>query len=162
MPNYTKTEFEIIEGQFHDGLGTYAEITLANEIIETYGIDQQLIDYGNSIEKMNRAIERLPSKDATREIFKTEIENIKKGSTQCVALLRSKFRIQNPTSVFHSAKNFSNAKAADLQIICEDASRVLLSVKTDRSGKVAIADGQTPFIFEKWAHRFFQITALST
>jgi hypothetical protein len=157
MPNYTKTEFEIIEGQFHDGLGTYAEITLANEIIETYGIDQQLIDYGNSIEKMNRAIERLPSKDATREIFKTEIENIKKGSTQCVALLRSKFRIQNPTGVFHSAKNFSNAKAADLQIICDDASRVLLSVKTDKSGKVAIADGQTPFIFEKWAHRFFQI-----
>jgi hypothetical protein len=26
-------EFEIIEGVFHDGLGTYAELTLANELI---------------------------------------------------------------------------------------------------------------------------------
>lgn len=158
MPDYTKTEFEIIEGQFHDGLGTYAEITLANEIIKTYEIDQQLIDYGNSIEKMNSAIERLSSKDTAREVFTAEIENIKKGSAECVTLLRSKFSIQNPTGVLHSAKDFSNAKAADLQIICDDTSRIILSVKTDKSGKVAIADGQTPFIFEKWAHRFFQMS----
>lgn len=157
MPSNTKTEFEIIEGQFHDGLGTYAEITLANEIIKAYGIGQQLIDYGNCIEKMNNAIEKLSSDNLTRKIFNTEIENIKKGTIHCVTLLGSKFSMQNPTGVIHSAKNFSDAKAADLQIVCSDASRILLSVKTDKSGKVAIADGQTPFIFEKWAQRFFQI-----
>ena len=34
-----------------------------------------------------------------------------------------------------------------------------LSVKTDKSGKVAIAEGQTPDIQAKWAERYFRLSA---
>jgi hypothetical protein len=33
-----------------------------------------------------------------------------------------------------------------------------ISVKTEKSNKIAVAEGQTPEIFEKWASRYFQIS----
>jgi hypothetical protein len=160
MSTNSKTEFEKIEGRFHDGLGTYAEIVLANEIVKKYRINQQLFDYGNCIEKMDDAINRLPLNHRARSVFNDEIQNIKKGVVECANILESKFSINTPAKVLHTPNDFSNGKAADLQIIFSDNSNLLLSIKTDKSGKVAIADGQTPQIFDKWANRFFQMSRL--
>lgn len=160
MSSNTKAGFEILEGRFHDGLGTYAEITLANQIINMYRIDQPKIDYGNCFEKMYNVINSLSREDKIRELFSCEIENINRGVTESINILTSKFSIKDPIRVSHTPNDYSDAKAADLRIMCSDGNIILLSVKTDKSGKVAIADGQTSLIYEKWANRFFQMSRL--
>src|SRR5262245_41510306 len=72
-----RVDFEVIEGVFHDGLGTYAELALANELIAQSRIKQPLFETGRSELKMARAIERLPIDHPARDIFQKEIENIK-------------------------------------------------------------------------------------
>ncbi len=62
-------EFEIIEGIFHDGLGTFAELTLANKLIELARIKQPPFDTARSEAKMRAAIERLPAAHPARNKF---------------------------------------------------------------------------------------------
>src|SRR5215475_102224 len=45
-------EFEITEGVFHDGLGTFAELSLANRLIAIARISQQPFDLSRSEAKM--------------------------------------------------------------------------------------------------------------
>ncbi|MDQ3013796.1 MAG: hypothetical protein M3X11_24215 [Acidobacteriota bacterium] len=63
-----------------------------------------------------------------------------------------------PVRVHHTARDFSNAKAADLVMEFDQGVRLPISVKTEKSNKIAVAEGQTPEIFEKWAARYFQLS----
>jgi hypothetical protein len=82
MTSLSKTEFEIIEGKFHDGLGTYAELSLANALIAVANASQPLFDLRRSKAKMVEAIGALPEGHPSRITFQKEIVNIEKGSQQ--------------------------------------------------------------------------------
>ncbi len=153
-------QFEIIEGKFHDGLGTYAELTLANSLIEIAKISQPFFDVSNSKAKMLEAIEILPIEHASnKDIFKKEIENIENASRHGAAQIL--LQMQKPLiSVRHAARDYIGAKAGDLILEFAEQSVLPLSVKTDKSGRAAVAEGQTPDIWAKWANRYFNVSEI--
>lgn len=152
------TEFDIIEGHFHDGLGTYAELKLANNLIELAKIDQPLFNLAPSETKMLEAINRLPADHPTRKRFEMEKANIAAAAERGAEALFRRADKAALVRVRHTAREFSEAKAADLVLDFRQETKWPISVKTEKSNKIAVAEGQTPEIFEKWAARYFQVT----
>ena len=160
MIDNAKITFEITEGIFHDGLGTFAELALANQLIELAQLKQKVFDLSASEAKMRAAIARLPeSQQQRRAAFEKEIANVSSGAARGAAELLAKLHPATLVQVRHVARDFAHAKAADLRLEFSDHPPIPLSVKTDKSGKVAIAEGQTPDIGAKWAERYFQLSA---
>ena len=160
MADNAKTTFEITEGIFHDGLGTFAELALANKLIELAQLKQKAFDWSASEAKMRAAIARLPeSQLQRRRVFEKEIANVSSGAARGAAELLEKFKPSTLMEVKHVARDFADAKAADLQLIFSDHTVLPLSVKTDKSGKLAPAGGQTSDIRAKWAERYFRISS---
>jgi hypothetical protein len=157
-PELSKTDFEIIEGHFHDGLGTYAEVMLANELIALSHIKQPPFDVARSKARMLDAINRLPSSHPSRAIFQREIANIEAGVKMGAIELLKQAAGARLTGVRHTALEFADAKAADLRLEFAGRADLPVSVKTDKSNKVAVAEGQTPHIEEKWAERYFRVS----
>ena len=153
------TDFDVIEGHFHDGLGTYAEVLLANELISLARITQQPFDVLHSKAKMLDAINRLPASHPSRAIFQREIANIEAGVKLGAAELLKQAAGARLTRVRHTALEYAEAKAADLRLEFNGRADLPVSVKTDKSNKVAVAEGQTPYIGEKWAGRYFRVSA---
>lgn len=151
-------EFAVIEGIFHDGLGTFAELKLANSLIEFSAIDQPLFDLSAAETKMRQAAERLPSNHPARKKFETEKANIAAAAAQGAAALLSRTDKAALIRVHHSAKDFSDAKAADLVLEFRRGLMWPISVKTEKSNKIAVAEGQTPELLDKWAARYFQVS----
>ncbi len=149
-------EFAVIEGHFHDGLGTFAELVLANALIEQNHLPQKLFDVKKSRDKMTAAMASLPEGHPSRNIFLTEIANIEKaaplGAAEILKQAHGKL-----IAVKHTSLEFSDAKAGDIKLEFSDRAPLPISVKTDKSHKVAVAEGQTPDIANKWAARYFQI-----
>ncbi len=149
-------EFAVIEGHFHDGLGTFAELVLANALIEQNKLLQKPFDLKKSRDKMTAAIASLPEAHASRNIFLTEISNIEKaaplGAAEIVNNAQGKL-----VAVRHTAREFADAKAGDIKLEFSDRVPLPISVKTDKSNKVAVSEGQTPDIANKWAARYFRI-----
>jgi len=154
----SKTDFDVIEGIFHDGLGTFAEVMLANELITQAEIVQPLFNSVRSREKMSDALNRLPSDDSRRLILFHEIANIELAVKEGARELLAATRPARLSRVKHTPREYADAHAADLVLEMESGSTVPVSVKTDKSHKVAIAEGQTPDIGEKWAKRFFRVS----
>jgi hypothetical protein len=153
----SKKDFEIIEGHFHDGLGTHAELVLANALIAQGTLAQPLFDTTRSRNKMTAAIASLPVAHPSRVVFQIEIVNIEQAAPHGArAILQqaggSLVRVQ------HTAREFAEAKAGDLKLEFADRAPLALSVKTDKSKRVAVAEGQTPDIANKWAARYFRVT----
>lgn len=158
-PELSKTRFDIIEGHFHDGLGTYAEVMLANELISLSHIRQPPFDVARSKSKMSDAINSLPPAHPSRAIFQREIANIETGVKLGAAELLKQAGGARLTAVRHTALEFADAKAADLRLQFSGRADLPVSVKTDKSNKVAVSEGQTPQIEEKWARRYFQVSS---
>lgn len=152
----SKTEFEIVEGIFHDGLGTFAEIALANELIALAHISQPAFDAERSIAKMRDAIHRLPETHPSRAVFEREIANISAAAKSGAAELLRSVKPASLTRVRHTPREFADAKAGDLRLEFSGRPGLPVSVKTDKSRKVAVSEGQTPHIEEKWAERYFR------
>ncbi|MEO6723763.1 MAG: hypothetical protein ABIU20_04040, partial [Blastocatellia bacterium] len=157
-PLGSRISFEIIEGVFHDGLGTFAELALANNLIELAKVKQPLFNTAASEAKMRNAIERLPINHPARKRFEVERANIAAATARGAASLLSRDGKTPLVRVHHTAREFSNARAADLVMEFDQGARLPISVKTEKSGKIAVAEGQTPEIFEKWAARYFQLS----
>lgn len=155
----SKTEFEITEGIFHDGLGTFAELSLANDLITLAQINQPPFDTSRAEAKMKEAVDRLPAQHASRAVFQREIANIKSATKRGAAALLDFIKPARLLRVHHTAREFSNAKAGDIRLECEGRAALPVSVKTDKSGKVAVSEGQTPDIGEKWAERYFRVSS---
>jgi len=159
MSKLSKTEFEIIEGRFHDGLGTYAELILGNEFISFAKLEQHSFDIFPSKAKMANAISSLPLSHPSRTVFQKEITNIEGAAKQVVVGLLDKAEPFKLTQVRHTARDYADAKAADLVLQFNGRSAIPISVKTDKSNKVAVAEGQTSQIGTKWAERYFKVSA---
>lgn len=105
------------------------------------------------------AINRLPASHPSRAVFQREIINVetaaKRGARELIDLLRPAL----PVRVRHVPREYADAKAGDLRLDFATRSPLPISVKTDKSGKVAVAEGQTPEIGPKWAERYFNISA---
>lgn len=155
----SQTEYEIIEGVFHDGLGTYAELALANELIKQASLSQQSFATSRSNNKMLGAINRLPDSHPGRAIFDKEIANIQAAARKGAAELLNKAKPAKLLRVRHVATEYAGARAGDLRLEFRDHPAMPVSVKTDKSGKVAVAEGQTPDIGPKWAERYFKVNA---
>jgi hypothetical protein len=158
MTTLSKTEFEIIEGAFHDGLGTYAEIVLANEMVSRAKLTQPKFDLSRSKAKMVDAINRLPASHRSRETFRQEVRNIEIASKRGAEELFNKVKPATLALVRHVPTGYSNARAGDLILEFVDHPSVPVSVKTDKSGRVAIAEGQTHDVGGKWARRFLRVS----
>jgi hypothetical protein len=158
-PKLSTTDFDVIEGVFHDGLGTYAEVTLANELISLSYIKQPPFDVSHSKAKMLDAINRLPAWHPSRAIFQREIANIEAAVKRGAAELLKQAGSARLTRVLHTSREYAGAKAGDLRLEFSGRADLPVSVKTDKSRKVAVAEGQTPHIDEKWAGRYFRVSA---
>ena len=154
----TKTEFEVIEGRFHDGLGTYAEIRLANELIALSGLAQSPFDLARSRRKMQDAINALPESHSGRATFEREISNIDGAAQRGAELLLARAAPRKLKAVRHTPREYADAHAGDVVLDFADNSSMPVSVKTDKSGRVAVAEGQTPDIGPKWAERYFKVS----
>lgn len=154
----SSAEFEIIEGIFHDGLGTFAELKLANKLIEVAAIDQFPFDLSASEAKMREAVERLPASHPARKKFEAEKASIAAATERGATALLNRTDKSALVRVHHTAKDFSDAKAADLVLEFKRGLQWPISVKTEKSNKIAVAEGQTPEIFGKWAARYFQVS----
>ncbi len=158
-PKLSTTDFDVIEGVFHDGLGTYAEVTLANELISLSHINQPPFDVSHSKAKMFDAINRLPASHPSRAIFQREIANIEAAVKRGAAELLKQAGSPHLMRVLHTPREYAGAKAGDLRLEFSGRADLPVSVKTDKSKKVAVAEGQTPHIDEKWAGRYFRVSA---
>jgi len=152
-----KSEFDTIEGVFHDGLGTFAEIALANELIAQAHLTQAPFDAAASRAKMRAAINRLPEADAHRALFQQEIVHIEAATRRGAAELLSLAAPAKLAGVRHTPREYQDAHAGDLRLEFVGRADMPVSVKTDKSHKVAVAEGQTPDIGAKWAARYFRV-----
>src|SRR5579871_2693670 len=109
----SKTEFEIIEGGFHDGLGTYAELILGNEIIRCSSLSQMPFEISGSTQKMRKAIDNLPAGHISRQIFELEIRNIEHAAKQGAEELIKNLLHTTLVQVRHVATKYQDANAAD-------------------------------------------------
>jgi hypothetical protein len=108
---------------------------------------------------MHDAMNRLPKGHKNHDIFEKEVANVRDGAGRGALELFNKVKPGTLIGVHHVAQDYKDAKAADLLLMYKDGTSLRISVKTDKSGKVAIADGQTPDIDEKVAKRYFQVSA---
>ncbi|MGH9935392.1 MAG: hypothetical protein ACREAM_04045 [Blastocatellia bacterium] len=154
----SEKDFEIVEGVFHDGLGTFAELALANRLIAIARIKQQPFDPSRSESKMRAAISRLPKGHQSRAVFEREWANVAAAVDRGASALIERAKPASLAHVRHTAKEFADAKAADLRLELDDGSVWPISVKTEKSNKVAVAEGQTPELGAKWAERYFRVS----
>ncbi len=152
-----KKVFDTIEGHFHDALGTYAELLLANQLIAQGQLVQQPFSLTRTETKLQAAIAQLPEADARRAVFKREVEFIRAAATQGAQQLIANSG-KTLKAVKHTARDFTEARAGDVGLEFTDGMALPVSVKTDKSNKVAVAEGQTHDLFNKWAARYFNVT----
>jgi hypothetical protein len=116
MAPLSKIEFEIIEGVFHDGLGTFAELALAIKLIELAGLDRKqlaLSDIEGKIRdaeaKMQKAISSLPNGDKRRAVFEREIANVSNAAERGARELLDRVKPATLIGVRHVAREFAGA-----------------------------------------------------
>jgi len=154
----SKEEFDVVEGHFHDGLGTFAELALANELIAAQRLTQPMFDLAQSTAKMTAALRSLPADDIRRNRFEREINNVRTGAKSGALMLLRMSGSSKLTAVRHTAREYSEARAGDIRLEFADRAAMPVSVKTDKSHKVAVAEGQTPDIEFKWCERYFRVS----
>lgn len=138
-------DFEQLEGEFHDGLGTFNERNLINHLIEALSLPQAELDLTSEQIKMKRAVDRLPLSDPRRWALLAELENIRSAAPALMRLIDGVARLSDVAQVEHVGSSYAGGKAADVLLLMRDGSSVPLSLKTDKSNKIALADvGQTP------------------
>jgi hypothetical protein len=91
-------------------------------------------------------------------VFEREITNIRSATRRGAAALLELARPARLVRVRHTAREYADAKAGDIRLEFEGHAPLPVSVKTDKSGKVAVSEGQTPDIGEKWAERYFRVS----
>jgi beta-lactamase class A len=152
-----KQAFDVIEGSFHDALGTYAELLLANQLIEQGKLAQPRFAVAKTETKLNAALAQLPEADARRARMQREVAHIRSAAQLGAQQLLANSG-KTLAAVRHTAREFADAKAGDVRLEFSDGTALPVSVKTDKSNKVAVAEGQTPDLFNKWLARYFNVT----
>lgn len=155
-----KVIYEKTEGIFHDWLWTYFELLIIDGIIDFYSLSQEKIYKESAILKMKNAGSLYKKFFPNNEYgvnFEEEKQNIEKWSKNAMQIIQKMIWNNQIKEVSHSARDFKNGNARDILIKLSSEKEINLSLKTDKSGKVAISDWQTPKIFEKVYNRYFNL-----
>lgn len=150
--------FEQIEGRFHDGLGTFNELCVANEIIARFGLGQPAFDLDAVIAKMEGAC-LLLGNDFRRDILERERIRVERAATDVVTLINQFLAGHSPTYVSHTPHLYLQGKAADIVVTTEIRGDFHFSLKIDKSGKAALSEiGQIRDVY-KLFHILFRLSA---
>lgn len=155
-----KDIYEKIEWIFHDGLWTYFELLVFDEIIDFYGLKIEKTDKKSTLEKLENAQKLYEIFFENNEYnldYKKEVENIKLGAKESISFIKNNIWEEKIAKITHSAWDFIHWNARDIFITLESWKELNFSLKTDKSWKVAISDWQTPKIFEKVYKRYFNL-----
>lgn len=168
FPNYLsekdqkKVIYEKIEWIFHDWLWTYFELLLFDKISNFYWLNLPCSDKEVTLDKMENWIllyeKFFPNNDYDID-FRNEIKNIKNWAQNSLIEIKNKVWNYKIIKLTHSAQDYSIGNARDIYITLQSGEDLNFSLKTDKSWKVAISDGQTPKIFEKVYNRYFDLSA---
>lgn len=152
------TEYERIEGSFHDALGTLAELLLINELVTLCRLPERH-DETPMRDRIDGALARLGS-DPRRRMLQREVLNIEQAVREAAqGLLRSRPDL-HPSEVGHTAREYAGGAASDVVVQWVDGEVTRVSVKTDKSGRVALAGvGQTSV--ENWAKALYGFDAVA-
>ena len=151
-------EYERIEGSFHDALGTLAELMLINDLTGRAGLPGDH-DEGPMRSRIADALARLGD-DPRRGMLEGEVLNIERAVGDAAGALLSSRPAGRIQSVTHTARDYAGGAASDVLIRWDDGEDTRVSVKTDKSGRVALAGvGQTSV--ENWAQAFYGIDAVA-
>jgi hypothetical protein len=152
-----RSAYERVEGIFHDGLGTYFELLVANQLIDAYALPQPEFDLSVANEKISAALLAL-SQDTRQAVLAREAQMILAAASACVSRLRSILAGQTLLRVDHTAAQYVGGAAADLVLHTAEGEVVPVSLKTDKSSKSALADmGQTSNLY-KWFAELFSLS----
>lgn len=135
LPHMPKRDFEGIEGVFHDGLGTFAELSLANQLITLGDIAQRRFDLTFQQAKMETAIDSLPQEHPKRIAYPREIANIERAAAEAASMLLDQVARTELRGIEHVARDYAGAKGADLLLSFPNRPPLPGSVKTDKSGR---------------------------
>ena len=167
FPNYLKDKklkkaiYEKIEWIFHDGLWTYFELLVYDYLVDYFNLNQEKSDKQQTLNKMNEAIKLYNKFFPNNEYdinFEAEIKNIENASKQIIDYIKDLLPISKVIEITHSAQDFRQWNARDVFIEFENWKTLNLSLKVDKSWKVALFDGQTPDIFNKVYNRYFNLS----
>ena len=107
--------FDNIEGHFHDALGTYAELLLANQLIEQAKLAQTPFATAKTEAKLNAALALLPTADVRRTRLQREVEYIRSAAQQGAQTLLADSG-KTLAAVRHTPREFANAHAGDVRL----------------------------------------------
>lgn len=167
FPNYLTTVeqkkaiYEKIEWMFHDWLWTYFELLVYDKINEYYQLNQQQSNKDIAIQKIENGKNLYTKFFANNEYnvnLENEIENIKSWSNKALILISEIIWTQTITRVSSSAQEFRQGNARDVFVDLTNWEQLNFSLKTDKSGKVALFEWQTGDIQEKVYKRYFNLT----
>jgi len=148
----TADEYERIEGSFHDALGTFAELRLINELLGLARLPGSL-DEAPMRGRIADALVRLAA-DPRRAMLEGEVRNIERAVSEAARSLLASRPDEQVRTVSHTARAYAGGAASDVVLEWTDGETTRVSVKTDKSGRVALAGvGQTSV--ENWANALY-------
>ena len=140
-------DYEKLEGKFHDALGTFFEVVLHTALINEFSLDQETLSVDRYELSMAECIESLKAEgDDRAAMLREEQVRVAGCGPRAVQELMSRPELlgQTVVAVEHTASDYVDGKACDIQIELAGGRKAPVSLKTDKSGKVALADiGQT-------------------
>lgn len=166
IPNYLniaeqkKALYEKIEWIFHDWLWTYFELILFDEIKKHYNLNIPLSDKGKTIAKLDLwkalYLKFFPNNNYKIDRNK-EIKNIEKASKNAIPLVE--WYVWNKVVIWlrHSPLDYLENMARDLHISTNQWD-INLSLKIEKSKRVAVSNWQVTNIFEDVYKRFFNLS----
>ena len=141
------SDYEKLEGTFHDALGTFFEIVVHTALINQFRLGQETLGVDRYERSMAECIESLKAEgDDRAAMLREEQVRVAGCGPRAVQELMSRPELlgQTVVAVEHTASDYVDGKACDIQIELASGRKAPVSLKTDKSGKVALADiGQT-------------------
>lgn len=166
FPNYLsigeqkKWIYEKIEWFFHDWLWTYFELLVYDKINEKYMLWQSESDKSTAIWKMENwksLYKVFFAKNEYNVDRNIEIDSIKRWSLVALEQIEEIIGDKKVIAVSCSSQDYRQWNARDIFIDLQNQEQLNFSLKTDKSGKVAIFQWQTSNIYERVYKRFFNL-----
>ncbi|MDP2104320.1 MAG: hypothetical protein Q8K26_05360, partial [Candidatus Gracilibacteria bacterium] len=132
-----------------------------DKINEFYQLNQDESCKEPAIEKMNYGIKLYEIFFKNNEYgvnFELEKNNIISGSDKAFEIIREIIGDVGVLKVVASAQEYRQGNARDVYIELSNNETLNFSLKTDKSGKIALFEGQTSDIFEKVYKRYFNLS----
>jgi len=149
-------DYERIEGSFHDALGTLAELCLINRLCQNANLGGRH-DETQMRQRIADALSRLGT-DPRREMLQAEVSRIESAVREAADEILVSRQGAQPRRVGHTAREYAGGAASDVVVEWADAEVTRISVKTDKSGRIALAGvGQTSV--ENWAKALYGVDA---